>query len=100
MNDRTYDTVLTIGIVLIGLWLYYKSKQNDAALLAAIPADSGGNALTPEQAYYAANPSTFAPQSIGAQTINIENQGLSYLTNQYVPLFGFVGMAQSSNWVQ
>lgn len=56
--------------------------------------------MTPADAIYSQNPQNFTPQALGAQTINIDNQGLSFLDNKYTPLFGFVGMAQGVTWQQ
>lgn len=36
-----------------------------------------------------------SPQNID---VNIGNQGFNYLTNKYIPLFGFVGMAQGETY--
>lgn len=94
MNDRTYTSLVTVVGILAGLYFFLKGNKAGNTVLIS----GGGNVpaiapFDPAAAMFANNPGAFTPQAIGAQTINIDNQGLSYLSNKYIPLFGFVGMA-------
>ena len=99
MTDRQYTTTLTILTLLAGLYWYLNSKNSSQVVLSG-NASPSPSAMTPADAIYSNNPQAFTPQALGAQTINIQNQGLSYLSNKYTPLFGFVGMAQGSTYLQ
>lgn len=77
-----------IGAVLL-FWYLWERKQKAAA------AESGP---APEQDFgnwpMDVNGDQYAPQAV--PEINIANQTPNLLTNQYIPLFGFVGMAQGT----
>lgn len=92
MDDKNYARfALIAGGCALLYWLYQRKMNAENALqfpqAPQIPTDPMGDV-------YAADPDGFNPQSLGDVNINIANQGLGYLTNQYIPLFGFVGMAQ------
>lgn len=90
MNDKHFrNFALAIGSAALLYWLY-KRKQSAHSMTQEAPEPVAAN--DPMNAVYSNNPGAFNPPSLG--TINIDNQGLSYLSNQYMPLFGFVGMAQ------
>lgn len=96
MNDKNFTRFsLAIGIGLL-FWHFFGQKGTltapalqdaGAARQDTLPAFS----IPPDLAAFAANPSAFQPSNLN---VKIDNQGLNYLTNHYMPLFGFVGMAQ------
>lgn len=89
------DTVYAVGAggtILLLWWLYERSHPkpqpaNAAQESGALPVDW----LSPMGNTYAANAGTFGPQSLD---ININNPLASTLTDKYMPMFGFVGVAQ------
>lgn len=89
MNDKDYTKLAFIALGLVLLWWLWQRRQASqvAATQPQAPTTTTGD---PEQEVFANGPAPIG--SLG--TIDIENQGLSYLSNQYIPLFGFVGMAQ------
>ena len=96
MNDKqTRYFVLTCALALL---LYWMSKPKMVAgNSTVIPASTDGGFINDPnlQAY---NPGT-GFQSVSPDiNISIGNQGLNYLNNNYIPLFGFVGMAQGETY--
>jgi hypothetical protein len=95
-TDKIVDrSVAVIGIVLT-LWLFYYGRKHDSttggqANNNAPVYGGGGVASDPMAQDYMQSPG-FAAQS-PTYNVNIANQGLGYLDNKYLPLFGFVGMA-------
>lgn len=92
MKDKDYTKIAFIALALFLLWWLLRRKA--ATQTAPDQIEAPTDTPSPELATYAANPDAFAPASLGTVDINIGNQGLGYLSNQYIPLFGFVGMAQ------
>lgn len=90
-TKSTHETAKVAFIVIGVLFLFwlYKHRQYQNAAPEVTPPESASD---PETLTYAANPNQFDPASINAN-INIGNQGLGYLDNKYMPMFGFVGMA-------
>lgn len=88
MNDKHFrNFAFAVGAAGLLYWLF-RRKQNQA-----VNTTPDVSTESPEQIVYAANPSAFLPPSVSNINVNIANQGLGYLSNQYIPLFGFVGMA-------
>lgn len=95
MNDKTFRDIVYIGFAAIALWLLMRNRaaintaQNAAqnAALPAIPQPS----LSPIELTYASNPNNFGPTNLN---INVAPQLPAGLSNSYIPLFGFVGIAQ------
>jgi hypothetical protein len=94
-EKQAIKIAVILGGVAVLWWLWQRQQA-----VAAAPGDDGtdgvdnssGASPDPITATYSANPAAFNPPAIDAN-INIANQGLSGLSNQYIPLFGFVGMA-------
>ena len=88
MNDKHFrNFALVIGSAGLLYWLY----RRKLAKMNAEPVAPDTSGETPEQIVYSSNPGAFGPAPVN--TITIANQGLNYLNSQYIPLFGFVGMA-------
>lgn len=83
------------AIALIGVLIYYllKRKQNISSQTIVNNPDNNAPFIgDPNLASYLPSPG-FQPQTTPIN-INIGNQGLNYLNDNYIPLFGFVGVAQ------
>lgn len=97
MNDKDFrNLILAVGAGALLWWLY---QRNLAAQIGSTMAQAPAEPITaadPINDVYGANPSAYNPQSLGTINVNISNQGLGFLANQYFPLFGFVGMAQGA----
>lgn len=91
MNDKEYTKLTFIALGLLLLWWLWRHKQN-GSLISASPEVPTTTTSDPEQEIFSNGPPPIA--SVGTIDVNIGNQGLGYLSNQYIPLFGFVGMAQ------
>ncbi len=52
------------------------------------------NNVPPDLATYAKNPQAFYTPANQTVNVNVANQSMGYLNSSYIPLFGFVGMAQ------
>jgi len=93
-----HDIITPVSIILVGaLFLYLLRLKNSKAVVSGnIP-----GAITNK---YISDPVLSAYQpGLGLQpspniNIDIGNQGLNYLSNKYIPLFGFVGMAQGETF--
>lgn len=91
MNDKQYGKLAFIAAIALLIWWLLRRRQSQGQLNDTIEAPEPFDPIT---STYAANPNQFDPPSLGTVNINIGNQGFAYLTNDYIPLFGFVGMAQ------
>lgn len=90
MNDKQFrNFALLIGGAGLLWWLSKRKSTSSNTIVTPDP-----HALSPEETMYVANPQQFLPPSASDLNVNIANQGLGYLDNKYIPLFGFVGMAQ------
>lgn len=91
MTEKDY-VKLTI-VAAAGLLVYWWMGRKKAAQQAT--ADQPNEGVNPILDTYANNPSAFGLHQLTPPNINVNvgNQGLAYLSNKYVPLFGFVGMA-------
>lgn len=97
MNDKQYKMLaLVIGIAVVAYWAMQKNGK--PVSVAAAPAQSTLPIAwnSPMASAYNADPTAFAPITPGQLDVTINNQSGNLLSNQYVPLFGFVGMAQGS----
>lgn len=91
MNDKDFTKIAFIGLGILFLWWLYQRKQVAAVVATQpqVPVSSD-----PEQVAFTNAPSGYPIANVGNVNIDIGNQGLAYLNNQYIPLFGFVGIAQ------
>ena len=98
MNDRNYTKFA--AVVGVGVLLWWLSKNNVPALSGVADASPPLSGFDPMTQVFSNYPNAWSPPSLSDATIqvNIANQGLSTLSNQYIPLFGFVGIAQGQIW--
>lgn len=95
MKDNHFALIGLLAIAGAVAWYYYDQSTNTGALApsaAASPLPVPWD--TPMDDVYAANPSAYQPATPASLTLNIPNQALSLLSDQYTPIFGFVGVAQ------
>lgn len=96
MKDNHFTLLALLAIAGSIGWYFYETQDSTANSTG--PGDSG-NPLpvawdTPMGDVYAANPAAYQPATPASLTLNIPNQALSLLSDQYMPLFGFTGIAQ------
>lgn len=93
MNDKEFS-ILAIVVAIAGFfWYWWEKKHNIAATPAGLPSAFPADPYGP-MADYSPPEMTTMPDL----QINIANQTPNLLTNQMIPLFGFVGMAQGTFW--
>lgn len=95
MEKATAKKVAIVGIVAIAAYLLWKKNQPVPAAEAAPPIDAWQApylyttpGLDPNTIIMNGNPSAF----ISTYDISVSADNLNYLTNKYMPLFGFVGV--------
>lgn len=84
----------TAGVMWLLWWVW--SKNHAAIPAATTPSQDAfpipwGN---PMEGVYNANPTAYDPPTNADLTLNINNPYASMLDSAYMPLFGFVGIAQ------
>ena len=98
---KKHDIVTPVIIIGIGIvaFLLLRRKNLNIQNTATAPETAPGNQFINDPVESAYSPN-LAPQVLGGGTIdvNIANQGLQYLSDKYIPLFGFVGMAQGETY--
>ncbi len=92
MNDKQFSLFAIVIALALFAWFYFQRKQNQTQqtpgqIAGAFPQSL--NLPTPNSAAY-------SPPTMGQLELNIQNPGFNMLTNQYIPLFGFTGMAQGT----
>lgn len=93
MNDRQFTHFIFILMALLVLWWFFHRGRSQASI-----ADNSSpySINDPELITYARDPSRFGPSTVDG-TINI-NADFRGLNQNYLPLFGFVGMAQGATY--
>ncbi|MGC8541039.1 MAG: hypothetical protein ACP5QA_10470 [Phycisphaerae bacterium] len=94
MNDKQF-TFFAVVVALVFLALYLWKKHTTQAVT---PSMGGAFPENPNWPMESVSPETFSPPTIGNLSLNVQNPGFNLLSNQYIPLFGFVGMAQGNRW--
>ena len=97
MNDKQARYFI-VALAVAG-FIYWSIKGNKAgsAVLIETPQTQGAAVpVDPITEFFANNPQAFTPQNLNTVNVTIANQGLNYLNDNYIPLFGFVGMAQGA----
>src|SRR5271154_2564760 len=92
-HDALYFAA-TAGVIVLLWWVW--NRNNPEIPAATIPADSTLPIpwSSPMDNVYAANPTAYTPPDNADLTLNIANPYASMLDSAYMPLFGFVGIAQ------
>lgn len=88
-REKDFAILAVIVGVLIILWFWWEKRNATSAVSAPAPEQDFENwpmEQTPD----------YTPQSI--PDITIGNQTPNLLSQQYIPLFGFVGVAQGTQW--
>ena len=95
MNDKQFGVLgLIVGAMLVLWYLWSKHAQKAASTSGATSSPGFPENLNwPMQQVPG---SAYAPPTIGKLALNISNPNFGMLSNQYIPLFGFVGMAQGT----
>lgn len=86
----------TAGVLWL-LWWVWQKNNLPAAIPAATTATQSGFPVPwdqPMNAVYAANPDAYQPPTNADLTLNVNDPYASMLDSAYMPLFGFVGVAQ------
>jgi hypothetical protein len=100
MSDRDWMYVAGFGLALAVLW--YAWRTANPPPLAQTAAQASGafpeGWSDPMIGVYNANPQAFQPPTQQDLTVNVGDQAASMLTDAYMPLFGFVGVAQGMGY--
>jgi hypothetical protein len=96
VSHEAFYFAATAGVIWLLWWVWQKNN-----LPAAIPAATNDNQSAfpipwgdPMEGVYNANPDAYDPATNADLTLNINNPYASMLDSAYMPLFGFVGVAQ------
>ncbi len=97
MNDSRFDTlILSItGALIVWVLIRKTTGGNNTQILAPQSAPTDQYNI-PQASMW--NGSTLPVSAQPAINVNIGNQGLNYLNQTVMPMFGFVGMAQGANY--
>lgn len=97
-KEATYIKAAIAVTVLVIVWLILKSRSKQTVVV-------GGESMSPFAApYFYTNPGipdnpgllNGGPTFLAANTINVRTGVISGLSNQYMPMFGLVGMTAVS----
>lgn len=90
MNDKRFERFLAACAALFIVWwlVHKRAASQGGASSVSMPYN-----VDPIDYTYAANPGAFGPQTVNGN-IDINVRGYNTLNQNYLPLFGFVGMAQ------
>lgn len=99
-DKRLKYVVIATAIAIILLWLWFRQSKLSATNVQ-MPNNGGTGAPSfnydPEFVTYAADPGKFGPITVDG-LVNVAVSGYNGLNQNYMPLFGFVGMAQNALW--
>jgi hypothetical protein len=96
MKDNHFALFALLAISGAIAWYFYEKGPAAAASAAANPLPVPWD--TPMSDVFQANPNAYAPATPASLTVNVANQSANLLSNQYQPLFGFVGVAQGETY--
>lgn len=96
MKDNQYGFLAFAAIALAIIWLSLKKKPVANPATTTPAADFPVSWDSPMTNVYDSNPNAFAQPTAAEINVNVGNQMASQLSDQYMPMFGFVGMAQGS----
>jgi hypothetical protein len=107
MSDKDWVYLCGAGLTLAVLWFFATGRNQGAGgltglQLTANPSEISGafpiNWSAPMTGVYNANPQAYSPPTNADLTLNIADQSASMLNSAYMPLFGFVGVAQQASY--
>jgi hypothetical protein len=93
-SHEAFYFAATAGVIWLLWWVWNK---NNAAIPAATNPSQEGLPIgwaDPMNNVYGADPTAYQPPTNADLTLNINNPYASMLDSAYMPLFGFVGIAQ------
>lgn len=96
MKDNDFS-LLGLSAIVVLVWFLLASRGRGARQPTLVPSTDGALPVgwdDPMNAVYNANPNAYQPATPASLTLNIANQSAALLNQNYIPLFGFVGMAQ------
>jgi len=97
MNDQAMDRLVVVVGILLALWLAVRYRGGTQTIVQPVAAPPG--TLDPNLVdYMNARPNGMAFANPKPININIGNQAANWLNSSYMPLFGFVGMAQGETY--
>lgn len=99
-NEKTELWIFGGVTVALLLWLWWRGKvsaTNNASMQTVPPTSGFTYNYDPMLTTYAANPAAFGPQTVNG-SVDIIVSGYNGINQNYMPLFGFVGMAQGELW--
>lgn len=103
MAEKNHDALYfaaTAGVMVLLWWVWKRNQEANSIQAAATPSESvdgGGFPIpwgSPMTDVYDANPTAYNPPTDADLTLNVGNGQISGLSSDYMPLFGFVGIAQ------
>ncbi len=94
MSDKQFSIFAVIVALLFGAWYLWRRHQTQAVT----PSMGGAFPENTNWPMESVPGNTYSPPTIGSLSVNVRNPGFNLLSNQYIPLFGFVGEAQATRW--
>lgn len=92
MKDKEF-TILAVIVGILGILWWLWEKRKSAQQSATAPAPTADFSNWPMDNV---SPENYMPPTLNGLQINIPDQLAGLLSNQYIPLFGFVGIAQGT----
>ena len=93
MSDKQFELFGLVVAIALAIW-YFLSKK--AAAKTETPGQIAGAFPSGNWPMTSVPANTYTPPTIGQLSLDVHNPAFASLTNQYMPLFGFVGMAQGT----
>ena len=102
-NKKMWEYALLAAAIIFLIWLLMRKKNN--AIDVSSPQTGASSLLPPNYSFnydpivatYSQDPAKFGPMTIDG-SVNVNVIGYNGLNQNYMPLFGFVGMAQGELW--
>jgi hypothetical protein len=100
MSDRDWMYLAGFGLTLaILFWAWERAHPASAPVTQAQATGAFPEGWSdPMTNVYEANPQAFSPPTNTNLTVNVGDQAASMLSDAYMPLFGFVGVAQGMGY--
>lgn len=88
-NEKEFTVLAVIAAAVLILWFWWEKKKAAGAVTAPAPQADFGN-------WPMDTGTDYSPPNLSDLQINIGNQTPNLLSQQYMPLFGFIGEAQGT----